>query len=345
MPNKDIIQITKADEIARKVHLLYLTAIRNILKNTSNLKINPNVVFQIKDYPKLQRKINRQLNILTANSVRIINNATEAQWLEAWTKNQGIASSYLKRGLLTEAQQLAYTNKNLQALATFQNRKINGFKLSNRIWKFNRQFKGEIEMGIDVALKEGMSASTLSRKIRANLQNPNNLFRRIRNKHGNLHLSKMAKRYSPGAGAYRSSYKNAMRMARTEINMAYRTSDNVKYQQFDFVLGFEVKRSRRYFGCDICKELEGKYPKDFTFVGWHPQCRCYTVPILNKTDDFIKQQKAILRGETFKPTGQITALPKKFSNWFNANKQKVRNLKTEPFFIRDNKRLILNVKK
>lgn len=69
------------------------------------------------------------------------------------------------------------------------------------------------------------SAAQLSRLIRADLKEPERLFRWVRTKHGNLVLSKAAEQYHPGRGTYRSSYKNAMRLARTTINESFRQAD------------------------------------------------------------------------------------------------------------------------
>lgn len=344
MPNKDNIQINKADAVASQVHQLYVSTIEDIVRSSKYITLNENEPFDISKYPAFEKKVNESLNSLTGKSVSIINQATEEQWLEAYQKNLDIAKPYLSRKLLSEAQQKAYSNKNLEALASFQKRKINGLKLSDRVWKYTNQFKGEIEMSIDVALTDGMSAQKLSQNIRQYLDQPEKLFRRVRDKHGNLHLSKKAQQYSPGAGVYRSSYKNAMRLARTEVNMAYRASDYEKYQQFDFVIGFEVKRSNRVFGCSVCEGLKGEYPKTFRFVGWHPQCRCYTVPILNSIDKFVEQQKAILAGETYKPSNIISSLPKNFQSWYNDNKDKIKTAKYLPYFIRDNKNIINKIK-
>ena len=49
--------------------------------------------------------------------------------------------------------------------------------------------------------------------------------------------------YHPGQGVYRSSYKNARRLAVTETNMAYRTSDYLRWQQMEFVVGIRVVMS------------------------------------------------------------------------------------------------------
>lgn len=59
---------------------------------------------------------------------------------------------------------------------------------------------------------------------------------------GKLVESKPMMNYNPGPGVYKSAYKNALRVAVTETNMAYRKADSDRWQKLDFVLGFEVKR-------------------------------------------------------------------------------------------------------
>lgn len=101
------------------------------------------------------------------------------------------------------------------------------------------------------------------------------LFRRVRDEHGELQLSKRAAVFHPGRGVYRSSYKNARRLAATETNIAYMTADYERWQQLDFVVGIEIKLSNNHTlngvpFTDICDDLKGRYPKDFKFTGWHP---------------------------------------------------------------------------
>ena len=87
---------------------------------------------------------------------------------------------------------------------------------------------------------------------------------RVRDEPGQLQLSKRAKEFHPGAGVYRSSYKNARRLAVTETNMAYHKADNERWRQLDFVLGYEVQVSGTNPNvCPLCMELAGKYPKEF----------------------------------------------------------------------------------
>lgn len=67
-------------------------------------------------------------------------------------------------------------------------------------------------MAIDIALGDGTSAAVLSRTVRKWLNNPNALFRRVRDKHGQLRLSQNAKNYHPGRGVYRSAYSEKFPM-------------------------------------------------------------------------------------------------------------------------------------
>ena len=177
--------------------------------------------------------------------------------------------------------------------------------LSAKVWNITDQFKGELEMAIDVALGDGVSAAAMSKTVRNLLNNPNALFRRVRDKHGQLRLSQNAKNYHPGRGVYRSAYRNALRLTATETNMAYRTADHTRWQQLNFVTGIEIKLSNNH-NCrgiakgqfyDICDELAGVYSKDFKFVGWHPFCRCFAVPKLADMEEFLKYQDKFVAGE------------------------------------------------
>src|SRR3712207_8300978 len=73
-----------------------------------------------------------------------------------------------------------------------------------------------MESALDVGLGEGRDAQQLARDVKQNLKDPNRLFRRVRDKRGNLVLSKAAKAFHPGRGVYRSSVKNAQRLRSEE---------------------------------------------------------------------------------------------------------------------------------
>ena len=167
----------------------------------------------------------------------------------------------------------------------------------------------------------------------------------MRDKDGVLRLSKNAKAFHPGQGVYRSSYMNARRLAATEINMAYRTSDDVRRKQLDFVVGIEVKLSNNH-NCkgvpegefkDICDDLQGKYPKTFKFVGWHPNCRCYTVSILMTDEELLENLKRRKEGkEPIESVNEVKDVPQGFKDWVNDNQERISRAKSLPYFLRDN---------
>lgn len=213
--------------------------------------------------------------------------------------------------------------------------------------------KAAIELGIDVAIGDGRDAQQLSRDLRSYLQEPKRLYRRVRDKGGVLRLSKAAKMYHPGQGVYRSSAKNAQRLARTEINMAYRESEFLRWQKLDFVVGLRICLSNNHTIMnskgepvplvDICDELWGDYPKTFKFVGWHPQCRCYVVPILSDYDEYNQDRanrlKAIVRGTAYKslPSRRsIVDVPRKFREYIDSILERSKGWKSQPYYIRDN---------
>lgn len=199
----------------------------------------------------------------------------------------------------------------------------------------------------------------MSRDLRGYLQQPDKLFRRVRDAYGVLRLSQAAKAYHPGRGVYRSSYKNARRLAATETNIAYNTADYLRWQQLDFVVGIRVELSNNHTlngrpFHDICDELSaprgsnntggrGCYPKDFKFTGWHPLCRCHALTILKTDDEIAEDTRRILAGEPT-DTGSVNRvddMPQEFKEWVDSNAGRITgaaNRGTLPYFIRDNHR-------
>ena len=187
---------------------------------------------------------------------------------------------------------------------------------SARVWNLSKQYRTEIEMALDIAISEGTPANELASTLKKYLRNPDSLFRRYRDKNGVLQLSKKAKEYHSGQGVYRSAYKNAERLARTEINIAYRKADIERWQSMDIIAGYEIKRSRHPYGCEICDMMKGVYPKSFVWVGNHPNCRCYMTPIF----------KADIKGK------ELTLNPK-LTNWIASNEEKITTASSVPMFL------------
>jgi len=242
------------------------------------------------------------------------------------------------KGYATEIHRTATAEK----YATFDKPKF-----SERVWDFVKYTKKEIEIMAQNAIKQGMSADDLAKEIRQYLKKPNELFRRVRNKEtGELELSEAAKKYNPGRGVYRSSYKNAMRLARTEINAAYREAEWQSCQDDPLVVGLKIMLSNNHTCLnpktgkpepffDICDELMGTYPKTFKWKGWHPQCRCVMIPVVCNLTEF---GKYVRRENNYLPK-QIDKMPSNFDVWYKKNGKRIDAAKTrgtQPYFVTDN---------
>lgn len=342
------------DRYARQVKHLYDEAAKDYAALAGTIfEPDPNRPFSFADYPRAQKEAARIAADLTKNVQRVIEAGQRSEWLAATYRADEYLAGILDRSKLTAAELQQYEDRNIEGLAAFQGRKVQGLNLSDRVWKCTDQFTGHMELALDVAIGDGRSAQELSRDVRGLLNEPNRLFRRVRDKYGNLRLSKAAAAYHPGRGVYRSSYQNAMRLARTEINMAYKTADWERWQRLDFVVGFRIGLSNNHTIInskgepepltDICDELAGDYPKTFKFVGWHPNCRCVVTPILQSPQEMHQARRerlrAIMNDEAYKAqpsANTVTDVPAGFKAHIEAIAERSKGWKSMPFYIRDN---------
>lgn len=342
------------ERYARQIDRVYNTACDEYARLGASLDApEGEAVFSFDKYPRARKQAQGIMQRLAKKVESVITSGTQSEWLAATYKNDAFLGSILRTSKLTKEELEQYQGRNLEALNTFQRRKVEGMGLSERVWKQAEDMKAAIELGIDVAIGDGRDAQQLSRDLRSYLQEPKRLYRRVRDKGGVLRLSKAAKMYHPGQGVYRSSAKNAQRLARTEINMAYRESEFLRWQKLDFVVGLRICLSNNHTIMnskgepvplvDICDELWGDYPKTFKFVGWHPQCRCYVVPILSDYDEYNQDRanrlKAIVRGTAYKslPSRRsIVDVPRKFREYIDSILERSKGWKSQPYYIRDN---------
>jgi len=332
---------------SKKIDALYAECVDEIARlglHTGFDADNAIIPFSFNEYPSLKKKVNSLLKELSAGITAEIWGGIKDSFELSNEKN----TAYIKD--LTDGYDLPkpvlskLLPRTEEALAAYQKRKIDGMSLSDKVWSITETAKSDFELAIDIGITDGRSASELSRDIRGYLRSPDKLFRRIRDKYGNLQLSRSAANYHPGQGVYRSSYKNALRMTGTEINMAYRKADSDAWKNNPLVMGFEVRTSNNHPVEDICDELRGRYPKDFVFMGWHPACRCYAVPISPNQEEFNKYIDGLLNGDgvnDFSFSDEIENPPKGFNTWTSLNEGRIRRMEqkgTTPQWIKDNKK-------
>lgn len=325
---------------------IYHDAIREAVSISGTVgKIKPDTPFSFDDYPITRKRIENLMSGLKSRMQAVVLNGINAEWTLANNKNSELANRVFGKnvGKLSEAQYRRYYSTNEEARDAFAQRKTGGLNLSQKVWRYTEQFKEEIEMGLDIGIRNGRSADEMSRDLRQYLKQPDKLFRRVRDEHGQLQLSKRAAAYHPGQGVYRSSYKNARRLAATETNIAYRTSDHLRWQQMDFVVGIEIHLSNNHTlngkpFHDICDELVGKYPKDFKFTGFHPHCRCYATSILKTQEEIAKDTQKILNGEAVddESVNRVDDVPQVFKDWLTENDERIQRASSVPYFMSDN---------
>lgn len=373
---------SRTEYYADNVRRLYATATDELLK-LSAMKASNGVsaAFSFSDSKRLSEQANAILRALYSGVYNEIKGGVIAEWGNANKSCDALITSIFGKKVKEDNHYARFFARNKESVDAFFKRKseYGGLNLSQRVWKYVGDFKTEMEMALSVAMGEGKSAATVSREVRKYLQRPDMMFRRFRVKtgeqdifdadgnvvgkepvYGRVWKCKVVdavtgnvswqtvnlKDYSFGRGVYRSSYKNAMRLARTETNMAYRTADQERWRQLDFVIGYRVVLSDNHPEPDICNDLSAKrgekgsrgvYPKDFVFKGWHPQCRCYVVPILADEKEFDKIQEAILNDEPIPESKSVIREPNKyFQDWWKSNKKRVSEAQSLPYWVKDN---------
>lgn len=322
---------------AKQIEQLYEKAIKEAANHATLVRYVEGTIFDITK-STLMAIINAISKKLQADIQTIIRNGINDSWDLSNAKNDAIFDRRIDRTKLPEHIVPKFYDANKAALEQFQKRATTNFAPSKRVWNIEKDFKRELEQTLSEGIANGKSAAKMSRDARDILNEPDKLFRRVRDAKGKLKLSKAAKEYNPGTGVYRSSYKNAIRLTGTETNMAYRKADNLRYKTAPGVIGFQVNLSNNHPKFDICDSLNLIYPVTFVFTGFHPHCRCYVTPVLCSDKEFERYIKAVESGtdKNFKFKGTVTEMPEGFNNYLIKNAERLNRLKSPPFFIRDN---------
>lgn len=341
--------LARVEKYVRELQKLYSKASDKFALIAADADYDGGGQFYFSDYPELAKEVERTARELATGIQHTILSGTSAEWARGNTDAGGIVEYALHSAGIASTTALSaeaigkYFNNHASALAAFQKRTIGGLSLSSKVWDLAQHEKIEVELARSIA--KGTSAAEVAANIKEFLNEPDKLFRRVRDEYGVLRLSKHARAYEPGMGTYRSSYRNALRLARTEINMSYRNAELESYRDKDYVVGYEIHRSTTPYDCPICAALKGKYPKTFVWSGWHPNCRCFITPILMTDKEIDTMRDAIINGDDFsiKSENEVSSLPSSFNEWIKQNEDRIANARdrgTLPYFFRDNEQMM-----
>lgn len=287
--------------------------------------------FRWSDYPQTRKQIADIQMQLVDDIHSVIYRGTTEEWKNSNEVQDLMANKVLQAydATIDKQKYKVLYQTNSDALKAFQNRKDKGLNVSGKLWQQSTIYKEELEAAISCAIQKGTSAITLSKQISKYLLDFPSLQKDYTEKFGKAEHLKDCE--------YRS-----IRLARSEINMAYRTAENERWKQMDFVVGYEIKLSgshhHRMPHGDICDMLAGKYPKGFVWTGWHPNDLCYKIPILKTEEEFWAWDGR--SAATTESVNEVKDVPDGFKQWVLSNQQRIneaRARETLPYFLLNNK--------
>lgn len=165
--------------------------------------------------------------------------------------------------------------------AVWKRRWADGWALSDRIWETDRVLRKNLHDMIEQCVNEGLSAVEFSRAVEQYLLKP-----------GPAWTTKI----TPSVTGRGSIKYNALRLARTETNNAYRLTHALGAKNSTIVKGIKWNLSHSHPEPDICdvwatQDLyglgPGVYPPDKLPPG-HPNCLCYLTDILLQSEELVR---------------------------------------------------------
>lgn len=278
------------------------------------------VEFLFKDYPELNQTVKNLMSDYAGQMNNLIYSGTSNEWKESNIMQDLLARKVLRTYDFEKGgdKYQRYFQPNTDALKAFQQRVYRGMNLSQKLWVQSQALKKEMEQTISTAIERGQSAVVLSKRISKYLSDFPSM------------KADYAEKYGKAVSCHDCQYAS-IRLARTEINMAYRKAEQTRWKQFDFILGYEIKLSKRHPAPDICDDLLGIYPKDFVFLGWHPNCMCYVVPIVMSDEEYYGSP-------SIQKSAMISRTPKNFNDWVRNNRSRIGQAETLPYFLKDNRK-------
>lgn len=308
--------------------------------------LEDDALFNFDNFPQLKARLNDIFNDYYQNSLLCYKSGITDSVALAYNHDEMVIGGY---SVLTDK---AIRVARDTAAATFISNRLktkNGLNLAQIVWNYCQQTKSEFEMAmsntIADGIKKGSSAEEVGKSIRKYLNDPDMMYRRYHT----IKVQKNGKKKDVvtwrrrriidgkvrfieeplekvGMGVYRSARKNALRVARTEINSAYHKARNERWQNEPFVIGQYIHVSPQHNIDDICNDLEGRYPKDYVWISWHPQCICTSDPITIQGDEKKEFYKRLMAGEdmsNYVSPFAVLTMPEKYNQYIKDNSEAI----------------------
>lgn len=308
--------------------------------------LEDDALFNFDNFPQLKARLNDIFNDYYQNSLLCYKSGITDSVALAYNHDEMVIGGY---SVLTDK---AIRVARDTAAATFISNRLktkNGLNLAQIVWNYCQQTKSEFEMAmsntIADGIKKGSSAEEVGKSIRKYLNDPDMMYRRYHT----IKVQKNGKKKDVvtwrrrriidgkvrfveeplekvGMGVYRSARKNALRVARTEINSAYHKARNERWQNEPFVIGQYIHVSPQHNIDDICNDLEGRYPTDYVWISWHSQCICTSDPITIQGEEKKEFYKRLMAGEdmsNYVSPFAVLTMPEKYNQYIKDNSEAI----------------------
>lgn len=308
--------------------------------------LEDDALFNFDNFPQLKARLNDIFNDYYQNSLLCYKSGITDGVALAYNHDEMVIGGY---SVLTDK---AIRVARDTAAATFISNRLkakNGLNLAQIVWNYCQQTKSEFEMAMSNTIADGIgkgsSAEEIGKSIRRYLNDPDMMYRRYHT----IKVQKNGKKKDVvtwrrrriidgkvrfieeplekvGMGVYRSARKNALRVARTEINAAYHKARNERWKNEPFVIGQYIHVSPQHNIDDICNDLEGRYPKDFDWRSWHSNCICTSDPITIQGEEKKEFYKRLMAGEdmsNYVSPFAVLTMPEKYNQYIRDNSEAI----------------------
>lgn len=308
--------------------------------------LEDDALFNFDNFPQLKARLDDIFNDYYQNSLLCYKSGITDGVALAYNHDEMVIGGY---SVLTDK---AIRVARDTAAATFISNRLkakNGLNLAQIVWNYCQQTKSEFEMAMSNTIADGIgkgsSAEEIGKSIRRYLNDPDMMYRRYHT----IKVQKNGKKKDVvtwrrrriidgkvrfieeplekvGMGVYRSARKNALRVARTEINAAYHKARNERWQNEPFVIGQYIHVSPQHNIDDICNDLEGRFPKDFDWRSWHSNCICTSDPITIQGEEKKEFYKRLMAGEdmsNYVSPFAVLTMPEKYNQYIRDNSEAI----------------------
>lgn len=229
-------------------------------------------------------------------------------FLAPMQEGRGVSQETLQERVIG-AQELGsliqlWERRRARALAAGQARIYgDGFNLSQRVWRFERDGLAQIRAVLTQAMMERTNAADLARALEgllgAGMGCPRWTMERLYRMTPSDRMADTRGLLRGDECAGQGLAYNALRMARNEIQIAHHRMTDEIYQNAPWVEGVYIRLSPGHPETDICDEYAngGPYRVGEVQLPLHVQCMCRQEAATMPRDRFIDQARGWMRGE------------------------------------------------